>query len=609
MNMLIRRHRTLAFAHRVGCARVIRARLEMSSSLRRPWCALGVAGLITLGFPAVSRSEDIPEAVDSSLFGEGMLTESLGSGLEPIGDDAAGYSGTAAEELTEASQKELKKKFIPEALLLKVALGGIYDDNLFLEETDKAEDLVLQARLGLAYRQLESGNSSFSFSYEAVGFMYQEYDEFNDINHEFGVTGSLTLPKTQLGFSANYQRVSAGEQSGLRRLSANPTSLDTNSLVTDTAGAANQQSQNADRESGSFSVRDVIAASLSASRPLASKTNFTAALGYSGTIYQDDTFQDSQDYNARLGLNYEFSGKTTLGLAGTYGKLDNGLNSTQTYQNILVTASYNASGKLAFRGEAGLEFRQFGSREPIEVQTVSVPAPAPVVVPVVEPAKVAPPADPVPPPAVVVQPSMTSAAADLPPGPADPPVTPPVTPATVTPAPAAEAIPVETVVAAPVTDPAPVIDYTTTELPEEEDSTRFVFNLQAVYQIRVRTALRMSASKGTGGAATLGSSSVQRTTVSLGLDQGIGRRFALGVEGGYQLEDYGSSTIVPASPTTKDSTVDLNQAYLFGRATLNYMPRPNTSIGIFYEFRRNDGGATGQTYEANRIGVQAAISF
>ena len=130
-----------------------------------------------------SHAQDTAPQVDSSLFGQEMASESSGFGLDPIGDDGAGYSGTTAEELTEASEESLKKRMLPEALLLKVALGAIYDDNLFLDETDKAEDIVMQARFGLVVRPPDPGNATFSFNYEGVGFYYLENDDFNDFNH------------------------------------------------------------------------------------------------------------------------------------------------------------------------------------------------------------------------------------------------------------------------------------------------------------------------------------------------------------------------------------------------------------------------------------------
>ena len=228
------------------------------------------------------------------------------------------------------------------------------------------------------------------------------------------------------------------------------------------------------------------------------------------------------------------------------------------------------------------------------------PVPVPVVVPVV--------VTPTPPPVAVPPPAPIAAAAGDPPVTTDPVVPPPAPPVVVIPV---VATPVETP-AAVVTDPTPVNDYTSSELAQEEDSTRFIFNLQAAYQIRVRTALRLSASRSTDGSATLGASSVERTTVSLGLDQGIGRRFAVGLESGYEKADYGDPGVIRTVSDTgavEENSLSPTAVYWYGRASLNYMPRPNTSIGVFYEFRSNDGGGGSQSYEANRIGLQAAISF
>jgi hypothetical protein len=39
------------------------------------------------------------------------------------------------------------------------------------------------------------------------------------------------------------------------------------------------------------------------------------------------------------------------------------------------------------------------------------------------------------------------------------------------------------------------------------------------------------------------------------------------------------------------------------------MPTARITLGVFYEYRQNDSGGSGLTYEANRYGIQAAVSF
>jgi hypothetical protein len=163
-------------------------------------------------------------------------------------------------------------------------------------------------------------------------------------------------------------------------------------------------------------------------------------------------------------------------------------------------------------------------------------------------------------------------------------------------APAAEDAPPEEAFQSGTGSPTPANDYTTVrEEFQEEDTTRFVFNLQARYQIGIRTALRLGASRRPEGSAIAGGTSIERTTVSLGLDQGLGRRFAVGLSGGYEQSLYGST--------------DVSRTYWFGRATLNFQPTPTSSIGLFYEHRDNDAGENGLTYEGNRIGVQCSLAF
>jgi len=257
-----------------------------------------------------------------------------------------------------------------------------------------------------------------------------------------------------------------------------------------------------------------------------------------------------------------------LGMAAVYGQLKNGTNATQTNQQLLLTASYKATGKLSFNGDAGVEFRQYGRR--VVQQQVIIPA-EPLILPTVPPASTKL--------AAAASPGDSTAMASAAPT-----------------APAAEVAPPQEASRSGTGAPAPANDYTTVqEELQEEDTTRFVFNLQAGYQVGIRTALRLGASRNTEGSAIAGGTSIERTTVSLGLNQGIGRRFAVGLSGGYEQSLYGST--------------DVSQTYWFGRATLNFQPTPTSSIGLFYEHRDNDSGGNGLTYEGNRIGLQCSLSF
>ena len=447
-----------------------------------------------------SASADAPAA--------GAEPEPTALSIEPLAGDDAAPDALGAAAYAEASGEELRK-VIPQAFLFRIATGAMVDDNIFQTEFDTEDDLMLEATLGVTFTTPPQGNATFSLDYGATGFTYLDHSDLNAINHALSLTGGLKLPKTTLGVSGNYQRLAGGDPESLQ-----PSISGTDPVLSDTASTTDQRARDADREAGQFSPRDVMAATLTARRELATKTNLDTALSYSGTLYDDEEFQSTSDLSGRMGLNYDVTGKTTLGFAGVYGQLENGDNPTQTYQNLLLTSGYTATGKLVFRGQAGVDFRQY---DPVESG------------------------------------------------------------------------------AAPQAD--------------QDDTTRFVFNLGAAYQLRERTSLQLGASRSTDGSAIAGISSIQRTSATLSLNQGIGQRLAFIMAGGYDLSDYGSETDGNPSAEGGDPLADRQENYWFSRASLNVMPTSRITLGVFYEYRQNDSDGSGLTYEANRYGIQAAVSF
>lgn len=464
----------------------------------------------------VSAQEGAPGAGSADFSTAEMLTEADGFSVEPIAEESAALPGEASAAIAEASEEELRK-VIPEAFLFRVATGGVYDSNIFQAESRVEDDVILQAQLGVTLQSEAGGHSSFSFDYNATGFTFLDHSDFDAINHVVGLTARFSLPQTELGISATYQKIAAGDQALLTRAvpaASNPDAA---------AATANQRSQEADREAGPFIGRDILALLVTASRDLAPKTVMDTTVNYAGTFYDDETYQSSGDVSGRIDLGYKVTGKSTLGLAGVLGHLDNDDNPSQDYQSGLMTASYDATGKLVFIGDAGLEWRQYDDPDDGLARNHAGAA----------------------------------------------------------------------------------------------DSTRFVFALRGAYQWRPRTALRLAASRSTDGSAVLGQS-IDRTTLALGMDQQLGQRFALGLSASYELPEYHSTgeadanrsgSARPAAGSSDDSAPNSSGSYWYGRATLNFLPTVRSSIGLFYEYRNEEGEAGGFTYEANRIGVQCAVSF
>lgn len=472
--------------------------------------------------------------------------------MEPIPQDDADLGNEAFAEIEESSRDELAGlgNLIPRFFHFNVALGAAYDDNIFQSSTDPVGTSILQAQFSTALPLLTLGKNKLVASYTAVGSLYSEYPDLSGVEQAFslgadgGESFQFTLGKNTITLSANYSRPTGGPQGALGQL---------NSGSFNGSGFNPSQNPNNDpsqREVGQYAGRTLVSGGINLSRPIADQASANLGVTYSTILYDDSDYQSSQDLAAQLGLQYQITGKTALGLAGGYGTTFNDQNADQIHQNISLTANYQATGKLVISSAAGVDFRQYGAMEALTPNPTPPPAPAPTL-------PVDPSADPL-----------------------------------------AAAEPVPTPAANPVdTAPAPSL--------QQEDSTNFVFSLQANYQIRVRTSLFLGANRGLTGSAIRGSSAVLRNSFNFGLNQKIGSRLSLALLGGY---DFSESTLLQ-STSSAALTADEPSKYWFGRANLSYLFRNNINVGLFYEHRNNEGGSTSLTFVGNRFGISAGFSF
>lgn len=252
----------------------------------------------------------------------------------------AEVSEEAASQIVDTSLEEPVKE--GGGLRFGASIGGIYDDNIFLTESGKDSDFILLAKLGFDYSPRESGNGTFHFTYGATGYTYLDHSYLDAVNHAARLTTDLTLNKTRLGLDADFWHVSGGAETLFSAFS--------------NGGAARPVA--VEQPGQQFAERNLISLVATASHDFASKTVLNSLITYRAALYDGD-YSSQQSIQGRLGLGYKITEKTQLGLAGVYGYLDTENTSHQFYQDALVTAQYEATGKLKFLGDAGVEFRQF----------------------------------------------------------------------------------------------------------------------------------------------------------------------------------------------------------------------------------------------------------
>lgn len=268
-----------------------------------------------------------------------------GERIETITNDTTEISLQGAEEIAQSSLEEAK----PEKgdLLWRVALGARYDDNIFQAETLTEDDFIFLAKIGVEAGTRESGKGSLLARYEATGFTYLDFTDLNGVNHDASLNADLELAKTHLNFGIRFSHLDSSNPSLYRQTGDNV--LDGNSQ---------KIRSSAESEGVQNSKSNVISANASATRNLATKTVLRSSLDYEATFYDDEGLQNTNDINGRLDLGYRVTGKTTLGVAGRVGYLDAESSPKQTYQEALGTVNYEATGKLKFRGDVGVQFRQ-----------------------------------------------------------------------------------------------------------------------------------------------------------------------------------------------------------------------------------------------------------
>ncbi len=96
---------------------------------------------------------------------------------------------------------------------------------------------------------------------------------------------------------------------------------------------------------------------------LTDRTSIDVSGQYHFLSYADPLYHGYQEFRNEDWYNRLFGAKLQLGLGAAFGFVAPEASPNQTYQQALARAIYVISGKLDVRGSAGLEFRQYDSRQ------------------------------------------------------------------------------------------------------------------------------------------------------------------------------------------------------------------------------------------------------
>jgi hypothetical protein len=388
--------------------------------------------------------------------------------------------------------------------------------------------------------------------YQATHFSFLEYDDNNSFDHKAKVDGVLILGKSRLNLSTTYQHLTG-----------------------------------ADASIGQFASRDVTAANLAWDYELGSKTHLNTSATYSGSFYT--ALQTNQDLMARVGLNYQIAGKTTLGLAAGVGILETET-STELSTAQQSAASQSASAQLAVQQAAALE--ALLAQNAAQLAALQQAQATPEVIKQTQAAQKAA-VDAYTKQAAADQKAAQSSAAKTA---ADKAVT-------------ARQFYKQLLLTASYEATGKLVisanagmDFREYEGEAAvEDSSNFTFGLTGRYQLRDKTSVSLNASRNTVGSATDTGTAIDRTSFTTSIDQKIGSKFNVQLSGGYDVGDYQAIRV--------DVTTDRQDKYWFYRGQLNYKFKPWANLGVYYEFRNQNSPGSELTFDNNRLGFQFILSF
>lgn len=206
--------------------------------------------------------------------------------------------------------------------------GVVYDDNIFISNTDRRGDVIFNIGGGFAlelgdYRTLEE--NYLLFDYIASGYFFSKYTEQNSFGQNASLLGQYRFNQLAVQLESQYQYINGAQ-----------------------------------RQVGGFTTRNLIYNDLRFIYNFSEKTTFDLELGQDSNIYAAP-YNSSFFYYATAGMDYLIMPKLRIGMEGTAGFITAENNSDQTYQIINARAKYDLTGKVAIKATGGVQFTQYST--------------------------------------------------------------------------------------------------------------------------------------------------------------------------------------------------------------------------------------------------------
>ncbi|PTX98030.1 hypothetical protein DB345_04115 [Spartobacteria bacterium LR76] len=320
-----------------------------------------VTGTVSLSFAQTinptqpgATTDPIPSAQTRDLFrplapstpGENLGNEAAAAAVAPLQPTPEAVpdteTGVGADIDASAPPVEIDGKAAAEAqrrlwrIRPKAGAAMVYDDNIFISNTNRVADVIWSVTAGLAFELGDYRNLKENFliaEWYGTGYFYTQNPQQNAFNQAAALLGQYRWSKLTGQVESRYQYLTGP-----------------------------------DREVGAFTDRQLFVNALRFNYDYSDKTTFDAEFLQNTQVFK--SYLNQYDYRLKLGGDYRILPKVKLGGEGVAGILNVEDSPLQYYQQLRARLRYEATGKLAFKVSGGIEFRQFQGMSEVKLEPV-----------------------------------------------------------------------------------------------------------------------------------------------------------------------------------------------------------------------------------------------
>jgi hypothetical protein len=224
---------------------------------------------------------------------------------------------------------------------LRLAVRTVYDDNINLSHDNRISDFytTIEPSVMIGFGDTDDRIENYiRLDYMPAVFFFADHSENNSVQHVARLDGQYRINRLTLNLSQMVQIMDG--------------------VDVQTQNSAGSLDQQVNLDVAGRTRFNVYTTHLNAAYYLTGKTFLSSGADYTGTHYS--SLISSEIFSGNFFLNYNYSPKVVVGLGGTGGvdRVD-APNPDQTFEQINVRFSYQATGKIDFAASGGVEFRHF----------------------------------------------------------------------------------------------------------------------------------------------------------------------------------------------------------------------------------------------------------